>query len=1028
MNGRFSALMLTAFLAVPAVAEDASLGVRAEGADPVMPQFSAADNRIQNPGFAGGMQGWSHFNLGTGDLYTEPDAGWRIRNDVGRGGGECAEYCSRKGLSTPMLATYPLLTEPGDDYTLSFYARSDSPDAELLVVGQTEQWARFPVSKFICPGKNGKDWQRYTITFQAPSDFLRICFGDHWNSRLPKADGQQIYLDDVQLISGKEAGDFRQPPIACRVETGRKNAVFLEGEPAAVTVSFRNVTTQEQHLQAALEVRDAFGRGYASNKPEILLPANGSRTVTVDLAAANIRGTSSLKISMNAGDFHATTYARVARLQVVHRPLPLRYLYHTEEQPDLTEIDWRIRLGYGGSLGFRMADHPELCAEYAKRGWKHIFCLAEGEHAPVQLFQQKMSDEDWWKYFEWIDGRIGRFPGLANWYKCMNEPNIPGRTWTPEEHVRIARHLREMLRKTAPQAWLLTPEPVSTGRSDRDWLDRFLAAGGKDVVDAIATHTYRARPEAPDLDADIRQLVELKKKYGLQDKPILFTEGEAFMNYTIPSRNCSPLTAFTDWRLGMLSDDIGPSETIAGAMMARTLLVCLKNAGEVKTYTTWYDDFESGRPWTTAGTVNYLFSRLGDAPFIAERLIGDQCKSYVFRQKNGEGVAVLWCYDLSVESRKKAAPEAVLSAGEKQLVLRDMNGNALQASCVNGEFRFPLSSFPVYLSGNGMTDADLIGILEQARVGKNGVQALELITRLSGAHQATLQVKNRLSRPVAGALNVRVDGHDAGTLPVALAAGAEAELPVMLPEAAEGIPEAKLESQFTDANGRGFTRTSDFRWLAIRPVRPNTPEENWWKDQKPLLLNNVKALVPYQGSWCGKEDLSAECYLGYTEDALFMHLEVKDDRAVSPENLKHFWIGDGVQMYFDLSGNCRDHPEQEGYDSNDTVFWAAQIGGAVQFVREVAPEWQVGFVQAGPVKAGSVKIRREGASTLYDIRIPKEEINPLALRPGTVFGMALLVNDADQTGVRKQGLTFTPQKTEPANHPAFWPQVILLGN
>ena len=71
---------------------------------------------------------------------------------------------------------------------------------------------------------------------------------------------------------------------------------------------------------------------------------------------------------------------------------------------------------------------------------KHIFSLLEADRSvPVELFQQKMTKADWDKLFTWADKRIDHFNGMPNWYKCMNEPDIPRRTWTPEEHVSIGQ-------------------------------------------------------------------------------------------------------------------------------------------------------------------------------------------------------------------------------------------------------------------------------------------------------------------------------------------------------------------------------------------------------------------------------------------------------------------------------------------------------------------------------------------------------------------------------------------------------------
>ena len=62
-------------------------------------------------------------------------------------------------------------------------------------------------------------------------------------------------------------------------------------------------------------------------------------------------------------------------------------------------------------------------------------------------------------------------------------------------------------------------------------------------------------------------LKAIKAKHGLSKIPILFTEGEGIPLYTIDAIGMSPLKGFFEWRLGLLSLDVGPSEVTAAEVV-----------------------------------------------------------------------------------------------------------------------------------------------------------------------------------------------------------------------------------------------------------------------------------------------------------------------------------------------------------------------------------------------------------------------------------------------------------------------------
>jgi hypothetical protein len=196
------------------------------------------------------------------------------------------------------------------------------------------------------------------------------------------------------------------------------------------------------------------------------------------------------------------------------------------------------------------------------------------------------------------------------------------------------------------------------------------------------------------------------------------------------------------------------------------------------------------------------------------------------------------------------------------------------------------------------------------------------------------------------------------------------------------------------------------------------------------VLDSKEAVISFdrEKAWAGQKDLSARYWFGWHEEGLYVYLEVADDLFSQEYPLSNAWRGDSVQLYLDLMADGRDYPGQ-GFDENDMTIWAARIDGQDLLYRRVAPAWQVSFVDPGILSKGGncVITRDEGAGvTSYEIHLPPDEIFPLAMKAGTLFGFAALINDADGDKTRKQGLSNTTSSTEPYMRPELWPQAILL--
>jgi len=511
----------------------------------------------------------------------------------------------------------------------------------------------------------------------------------------------------------------------------------------------------------------------------------------------------------------------------------------------------------------------------------------------------------------------------------------------------------------------------------------------------------------------------------------MFTEGEATARYALGDLGVSPFQGWADWRLNLLTLDVGRAEIAAAALMTRTLLACLKNAGEVTYYLSWADDVVDDHALASLGALNWLFERLRHATFLREYAIGTETKTYLFLPPDGAPVAVMWSYDLKVD-RGEAEPGEVRIPlpVEGALEFHDLMGNRLEPRVADGHAGVELAGRPVYVTGRGMSVERFAALLEQTRMDGQSLRSVDLTLRLTGPSAVALTVVNCLTRPVQGVLEARVAGAAVATNALALDSKAAVTIPLALPAADGRFAATPIALSFREAGRQGETRRDEtLRWFSIGALTNAVAldgDAGEWAGVPALALTNADDVVTYAPGrgWGGGADLSASCRFGYRDDGLYACIEVRDDVFSQNHPMATSWQGDSLQLYIDLMGDGHDRPGL-GYDSNDQSIFVAKAGGRDQLFRDCTPEWQIAFVKPGLLATGDCAIVRQDPITTYEFRLPARELFPLRFTAGTTFGFALLINDADHDGERRQGLSTAGGPLEPHTRPERWPATIL---
>jgi hypothetical protein len=133
----------------------------------------------------------------------------------------------------------------------------------------------------------------------------------------------------------------------------------------------------------------------------------------------------------------------------------------------------------------------------------------------------------------------------------------------------------------------------------------------------------------------------------------------------------------------------------------------------------------------------------------------------------------------------------------------------------------------------------------------------------------------------------------------------------------------------------------------------------------------------------GGSDFSVRAAARWTAGTIFLALEVTDDVHRNDRPDPELWIGDSVQLAFDVS---RDHGGS--YDSsNDHELTFALVGDAARGFRFHGPD--------AATDGWDVAIARSGSTTSYELGLPAAVLAPADLVEGAVLGFSFLVNEND---------------------------------
>jgi hypothetical protein len=264
----------------------------------------------------------------------------------------------------------------------------------------------------------------------------------------------------------------------------------------------------------------------------------------------------------------------------------------------------------------------------------------------------------------------------------------------------------------------------------------------------------------------------------------------------------------------------------------------------------------------------------------------------------------------------------------------------------------------------------------------------------------SLSIKNKLTVPYAGDLDVFV-----GKTKVA------AKLPVVLPPGGSTAVTIDLKTpvKLTGDTAK-FDLTPKTSGTAVN-IQKNLPAMSACRRNRTGLTGFLDALLPTDSKdiivldkreqvlpsdptigWKGPDNLSVKVSITWDPNYLYFIAEVTDNIHFQPATNIDIWAGDCIQLAIDTRNDAQ---FGQNYDNNDYEYGFA-LGPNNQ---TVIWRWQApAGVATGKLNNGRIKIERIGTHTVYHVAIPRRELAPLELKPGTVFGLNFIVPDNDGLG------------------------------
>ena len=202
------------------------------------------------------------------------------------------------------------------------------------------------------------------------------------------------------------------------------------------------------------------------------------------------------------------------------------------------------------------------------------------------------------------------------------------------------------------------------------------------------------------------------------------------------------------------------------------------------------------------------------------------------------------------------------------------------------------------------------------------------------------------------------------------------------------IPKAKPVSQKTEHQLLKVGKVSD------SIILDGMDNETTWSKTSWLPINQVWLGTPVDST-----DFSGRYKLAWSEDALFVLVEVKDDvlRDVFSNPLERWWDEDCVEIFIDEDNSGGDHQ----FNHNAFAYHIDTHGNVVDIIAENTPKLFNDHLESKRITIGTTSIWEFKISLFPDTFVHGEPSDPVSLKANQKIGFAIAYCDNDTSEHRE---------------------------
>jgi hypothetical protein len=480
----------------------------------------------------------------------------------------------RTPVKSPLLANRGWITvEPGADYTLSAYMKSDS-DGLVGVLSAQQVREAIPQSGAFRGSLRREvelttEWKRYTFTFQPQAEQIFVALG--LDLEKSKQGAGAVWIDGVQLEKNSEATPYHpRATVEVGLETERLGNLFPYGVEPEMTATIFN--SDDATHSITLHLQTTNFNDVVVHEANIPVDVPPGQIVNVKIrSGVRKKGFYRLHLhcelveqaaSLFSAELAFTRSIRFAIIEPYAESDSLFGMNHAYPWPHLLDLSKQIGLCWfrDWSLKWQDVEREKGKFEFTEPDYQINRVLERGLNVlPLLPFPSSN-----WSSSADIDSQVTEsYPGNRERMACMprdleqfatyvrttvqyyrerlrvweilNEPiytdyALPRQKgYKVEDYVRLLRVAYQAVKEVDPDALVIGG--IAGGATT--YTKEFIEAGGLDWVDAFNLHIYPGLTAPEEYEKSLRQLRERMRSVGA-DKPIWFTEGAYYADDDMP--------------------------------------------------------------------------------------------------------------------------------------------------------------------------------------------------------------------------------------------------------------------------------------------------------------------------------------------------------------------------------------------------------------------------------------------------------------------------------------------------------------